>query len=99
MRASPLNMENKNASDFDEKIVASISGPDIMTKLWRRIEFDDHKDHSPDSAEVDPTKTDPSAVVDPCCMILSNLTIDPENCEIVWRAFVQVSNVKIFFLF
>jgi hypothetical protein len=57
-----------------------------MSKLWQRIEFDVHGDVQ----STDPAQTDHSVVVDPCCMILSNLTIDPENCERVWTGFVQV---------
>jgi hypothetical protein len=47
-----------------------------------------------DVRSTDPTQTDRSVVVDPCCMILSNLTIDPENCEMVWTGFVQVRCVS-----
>ena len=73
-------------------VIFPFSGGNVQPKLWRRIEHDDEtKQVSSDSSEMDPTKTDPSIVVDPCCMILSNLTIDPENCEAVWRGFVQVT--------
>jgi hypothetical protein len=80
---------------------ALISVQESMTKLWQRIEFDDKSkpdddDSDANKEEIDPTKTDHSVVVDPCCMILSNLTIDPENCELVWRGFVQVNTWILF---
>jgi hypothetical protein len=66
-----------------------------MEKLWKRIEYDDKeglaKTNEEAKHEFNPARTDPSVVVDPCCMLLSNLTIDPDNCEIVWTGFVQVS--------
>ncbi len=65
-----------------------------MEKLWKRIEYDDKDGLAQTSEEAknesNPGRSDPSVVVDPCCMLLSNLTIDPDNCEIVWTGFVQV---------
>ena len=65
-----------------------------MAKLWQRIEYDDKegmkKTNEEAKNESNPGRSDPSILVDPCCMILSNLTLDPENAEIVWTEFVKV---------